>query len=295
MEKIAIALIGPGAVGGTIGAWLMQKGHHEVTLCARTAFSELEVETPNGKIETRPRVITDPAQVQPVDWVLIVTKAYDVLTTAAWLPGLMGPRTHVAVLQNGVEHVARFAPYVAVDRLLPAVVDIPSERTAPGRIRQRRMGTIVVSADEAGAAFVALFQGVPIAVSTSDDFVTVAWAKLAINCAGAISALTLQPGGVSWREDIAEIQRAMVRECVAVGRAEGANLPDDLPDRVVAHYRAAPRDSINSLHADRAAGRPMELDARNGVIVRLGRHHGIATPINAMIVALIEAAVDRTA
>jgi 2-dehydropantoate 2-reductase len=77
---------------------------------------------------------------------------------------------------------------------------------------------------------------------------------------------------------------------VAVGRAEGADLPSDLPDTVVANYRAAPADGINSLHADRAAGRPMELDARNGVIVRLGARHGIATPVNAMVVALINAA-----
>lgn len=49
-------------------------------------------------------------------------------------------------------------------------------------------------------------------------------------------------------------------------------------------------DSINSIHADRIAGRPMEIDARNGIIVRLGRKHGIPTPINEMVVALLEAA-----
>ncbi|HWU13175.1 MAG TPA: ketopantoate reductase C-terminal domain-containing protein, partial [Caulobacter sp.] len=88
----------------------------------------------------------------------------------------------------------------------------------------------------------------------------------------------------------AEIMRALVGECVAVGRVEGADLPSDLPQTVVEGYRAGPPDGINSLHADRAAGRPMELDARNGVIVRLGARHGIATPVNTMMVALLEAA-----
>jgi 2-dehydropantoate 2-reductase len=76
---------------------------------------------------------------------------------------------------------------------------------------------------------------------------------------------------------------------MAVGRAEGAVFEDGLPEKILASQRAAPPDSMNSIHADRAAGRPMELDARNGVIVRLGRKHGIATPYNDMAVALLAA------
>jgi len=287
-----IALIGPGAVGGVVAAYLDQSPGHDVTLCARTPLDRLIVETPRGSIEANPLVLTDREQARPADWVLVATKTYDAAATAAWLPRLVVPHTRIAVLQNGVEHVARFTPFVPAERILPAVVDIPAERSAPGRICQRRMGTIIVPHGEDGCAFATLFAHTPIAVSTTQNFPTVAWTKLALNCAGAISALTLRPGGIAWRDDIAEIQRAMVRECVAVGRAEGARLSDDLPAEVVANYRAAPRDSVNSLHADRAAGRPMELDARNGVIVRLGAKHGIATPVNAMIVSLIEAAAD---
>jgi 2-dehydropantoate 2-reductase len=292
MNTNRIALIGPGAVGGSVAAWLARSAANNVTLCARTPFNRLMVETPDGPIDATPQVLTDPDEATAVDWVLIATKTYDAAATATWFPALVGANTRVAVLQNGVEHVARFTAYLPAGRILPAVVDIPAERVALGHIRQRRMGTIVVPEGADGQAFMQLFASTPIAVSTADDFVTVAWTKLALNCAGAISALTLQPGGVAWRDDIADIQRAMVRECVAVGRAEGARLPDDLPDTVIGNYRASPRDSINSLHADRAASRQMEFDARNGVIVRLGQRHGIATPINAMIIALLRAAAD---
>ena len=84
--------------------------------------------------------------------------------------------------------------------------------------------------------------------------------------------------------------RALVRECIAVGRAEGATLADSIPDDIVAGARRAPKDAGNSMLADRRAGRPMEIDARNGVIVRLGRKHGIPAPMNALMVALLEAA-----
>ncbi|PVM93257.1 2-dehydropantoate 2-reductase [Caulobacter endophyticus] len=283
-----IAVIGPGAVGGTLAAWLALA--HDVTLCARTAFDRLEVETPEQALVASPAVLTDPAAAAPVDWVLVTTKTYDAAGAAAWLAGLVGPDTRVAVLQNGVEHVERFSPYLPADRITPAVVDIPAERTAPGVIRQRRMGWIKVPAGQAGDAFVALFAHTPIEVATTDDFTTVAWSKLALNCAGAVNALTLKPAGVAHRDDIAAIMKDLVAECVAVGRAEGASLSDDLPQQVVAGYRAGPADGINSLHADRLAGRPMEIDARNGVIIRKGAAHGIATPVNALVVALLEAA-----
>ncbi|MFZ0267983.1 2-dehydropantoate 2-reductase [Caulobacter sp.] len=290
-----IAVIGPGAVGGVIAAWLAQNPALRVEVCARTAFDRLEVETPGGPLTATPRVLTAPDQAFPdekggVDWAIITTKTYDAAATGAWLARLVGPDTRVAVLQNGVEHVERFTPYVDAARITPAVVDIPAERSAPGRVRQRRDGTILVPQGAAGQAFTALFAHTPIKVSTTDDFKTAAWKKLALNCAGAVNALTLKPSGVAQREPIADIMRALVAECVAVGRAEGADLPSDLPETVVAGYRSGPADGVNSLHADRAAGRPMELDARNGVIVRLGARHGIATPVNAMVVALLEAA-----
>ncbi len=282
-----IALIGPGAVGGTIAAWLAQT--HDVIVCARTPLDHLEIETPQGVIRAAPRIITDPEQASPGDWVLIATKTYDAESAARWLPALMDASTRVAVLQNGVEHVERFAPFVAPARITPAVVDIPAERNAPGRILQRRFGWIVVPEGQDGADFVSLFSKTRIEVSTSPDWKTVAWKKLCLNSAGAVSALTLKGAGVSRREDIAEIMREIVRECVEVGRSVGADLSDNLPDEVVANSRATDPASMNSLVADRIAGRPMEIDARNGVIVRLGARAGIETPMNKLVVSLLEA------
>lgn len=288
----SIAVIGPGAVGGTVAAWLAQDPEHDVTVCVRTPFETLAVETPEGPISAIPRVATSPEGLKPVDWVLVATKAYDTEGTMAWLAALAGPDTRVAILRNGVEHTAPFEGRIAAGNLVPAVVDIPAERSAPGRVLQRRNGWIKVPAGAAGEAFAALFAHTPIEIQTVEDFTTEAWKKLALNCAGAVNALTLKPARVVHDEGAADVMRALVRECVAVGRAEGADLSDDLPEQVIEGYRGHAPDSMNSLHADRAAGRPMELDARNGVIVRKGAAHGIDTPANAMVVALLNAAAS---
>lgn len=284
----SIAVVGTGAIGATIAAWLIADPALDVTLCVRTPFERLRVETPAGTLESSPMLLTDPAEAAPVDWVIVATKTYDAAGAARWLERLVHDGTRIAVLQNGVEHLARF-PQVDPGRIVPVVVDIPAERNAPGEVVQRRAGSLTVPAGPAGEAFTALFTATPIGLRLTDDWLTAAWAKLAINCAGVVSALTLKPAGIAHDPDIAELMRGLVRECIAVGRAEGAVLGDEVADRVVDGYRTGPADSINSIHADRLAGRETEIDARNEVIVRLGARHGIDAPLNRMAAALVRA------
>ena len=287
-EMTNVAIIGTGAIGATIGAWLIADPALDVTLCARTPFERLRVQTPNGMLESSPRLLTGPAEATPVDWAIVTTKTYDAPGAALWLERLVKDGTRVAILQNGVEHLTRF-PQLSADRVVPVVVDIPAERTAPGEVVQRRNGSLTVPAGPAGDAFAALFAASPIEVRLTEDWRTAAWAKLAINCAGVVSALTLRPAGVANDPEIADLMRGLVRECIAVGRAEGALLTDEVADQVVEGYRAGPADSINSIHADRLAGRETEIDARNAVIVRLGVRHDIDAPLNRMAAALIRA------
>jgi 2-dehydropantoate 2-reductase len=290
MAKTTIALIGPGAIGATVAAWLAQSPDLALTLCARTPVDRLEIDAPGGKIMAEPEMLTDPTDAKPVDWVLVCTKTYDTAGAAAWLERLVGPHTRVAVLQNGVEHVARFAPYVPVERIVPAVVDISAERSAPGRVLQRMNGNILVPAGADGDAFAALFGHTPIEARTTADFTTALFRKLTVNCAGGVCGIVNKPNGVARDPAIAGLMLALAEECVAVGRAEGARLGDDLAASVVRGYQTTAPESINSLHADRMAGRPMEIDARHGVIVRLGEKHNIPTPMNRLAVTLLTAA-----
>jgi 2-dehydropantoate 2-reductase len=284
-----IALIGPGAIGSALLAWLAQSGKHETIACVRTPFDHLEVDTPQGKLTAAPRILTSPNDGSKVDWLLVATKAYDAESAAAWFPKMVGPETRVAVLQNGVEHVERFAPFLERDQIVPVIVDLPAERSAPGRVRQRGRGKLTVADDERGREFAALFSGTPLELVVTKDFLSAAWRKLCINAPGAVSAILLKPSSVANDPLVAESMRAIIREAIAVGRAEGAKLEDEIAEQVVQGYRNAPPDSMNSLHADRAAGRPMEIEARNGVIVRLGRKHRFPTPYNEMTVALLTA------
>ena len=288
-----IAIVGVGAIGGVTAALLQQAGGHELLLCTRRPMSGLSVETPDGLVKLRASFLTSPTETFDVDWVIVSTKAYDIAGAAKWLEKLCSNGAPVAVLQNGVEHRERFAPYLPIETILPVMVDCPAERQAPDRVRQRGVMHLKVPDIALGRDFVKLFAGTAADATTVPDFLSVVWRKLCFNSAGVLSALLLQPAGVVRGDALGDVALQIIRECAAVARAEGANLEENVADAVLAAQRAAPADSINSMLADRQAGRPVEIDARNGVIVRLGRKHQIATPANSMAVALMEAMVAK--
>jgi 2-dehydropantoate 2-reductase len=290
-----ITIIGPGAIGGTVAAWLAQDTANTITVCARTGFDRLVIDTPDGRLEASPRVFTSPRQLRQLGqvwtagWVLIATKTYDIAGTVDWLPELIGEHTRVAILQNGVEHLERFSPYVDTNRLVPVVVDLPAERKAPGLIWQRGKGRLYVPDGVNGRDLVRLFASTALTVNTTTDFLSRAWRKLALNVTGAVSAVLLKSVDSNRYPEIEDVYRRLIRECILVGRAAGAVLEDSLEDEIIAGNRKSPANSINSLHADRLAGRPMEIDARNGAVVRIGRSYGLEAPMNQLMVTLLKA------
>jgi 2-dehydropantoate 2-reductase len=283
-----IAIVGVGAIGAVIAALLQSIEQHELLLCTRRPLPHLNVETPEGSIRINYTNITVPSQAEAVDWVIVATKTYDSPGAGTWVQHLCKQGAPVAVIQNGVEHRERFAPYVSAEQIVPIIIDCPAERRAPESVHQRGPAELFIQADVLGRSFAALFRSSAAQITLTSDFLSAAWRKLCINSAGSISALLGKPAGVFQNEAIGRATLGVVRECAAVGRATGAILDEDLPQKVLAQYRNYPADSVNSLLADRLAGRPMETDARVGAIVRFGQRHNIATPLNGLLLSLLE-------
>ncbi len=284
-----IAIIGVGAIGGVTAALLHMTGQHEIILCTRRPINELLVQTPDGIITAQFANLVDPARTATVvDWVCVATKVYDIRSAAEWLPQLRKTDTPVAIIQNGVEHIENFSPYLPKDRILPVIIDCPAERQPDRSIVLRGGVRMQVKNDPLGARFAALFKGSKAETILEDDFVSALWKKLCLNAAGAVCALLAKPSGALREEALGEIVLDIVAECMAVAKAEGARLDSNLGSKILERFRAAPPDSINSILGDRLAGRPMEYDARNGVIVRKGVLHKIKTPVNKMVVALLK-------
>jgi 2-dehydropantoate 2-reductase len=286
-----IAIIGPGAIGGTVAFAL--SGKHDVVICANQAFDTLAI----TRVQTKEReavpvtVLTAPETAKPVDWVLVCVKSQQTPAVAGWLKALVGKHTRVAVLQNGVEHRERVAPLVPIGTVIvPVVVALPAERVAPGEIEMHGGAQLTVPDDDPSHEFVGLFDGTFVKASTDRDFKTRVWEKLCLNCAGgALSALTLRPDALASTPEMTALGVRFIQETMAVGTAEGAKFADGFVEQLVAMQSSHRVARGNSMYYDRRDGKPLEWDSRNGVVQRLGRKHGIPTPISDVIVPILKA------
>ncbi len=105
---------------------------------------------------------------------------------------------------------------------------------------------------------------------------------------GAIGCLALQPLGALGKGSVRDLAMALFEEVVAVGRAEGAVFPDDFAERTLALFSGPFAEHWESIAVDRREGRHMEWQARNAVVGEMGRIHGIETPLNDAVTALLE-------
>lgn len=288
----AIAVVGPGAIGTTVAATLHDVGRTPL-LCGRTPRDHLTLQDGDRRIIVPGPVRTAPTQIgRTVDLIFLAVKSTQNDMAAAWLAALSGPETVICVLQNGVEQVATLAAYSPRGQIVPAVVWFPAQAQADGSVRLR--GDVRLSLPDTPASRVVAeaLQDTRCAVELAANFSSLAWRKLLQNAVAGLMVLTHRRSGMFGRPDIASLSLAYLRECLAVARAEGAELGDEVPQEILDKFQAAPADMGTSILADQEAGRPLEWDIRNGVISRRGRLHGIPTPISDVLVPLLAAASE---
>lgn len=288
-DNPVIALIGPGAIGTTIAAALHDAGRTP-RLCGRTAHPELRLRDDEGETVVPGPVLTDPTAItRPVDLVFVAVKTTQNADSAGWLRALCDENTVVCALQNGVEQKAQLEPWVNGATVLPSVVWFPAQREPDASVWLRAKPRLTLPEVPQAKRVVDALQGTRCAVELSADFTTVAWRKLLQNAVAGLMVLANRRAGMFRREDISELAQAYLREGLAVARAEGAALNDDVAQEILANFQRAPADLGTSILADRQANRPLEWDIRNGVIQRYGRAHGIPVPISDVIVPLLAA------
>ncbi|GAB3634353.1 oxidoreductase [Microbacterium shaanxiense] len=285
-----VAVVGPGAIGTTIAAALHEAGRTP-TLYGRTPRPGLQLLTGDKRISVPGPVHTDPDQApHPADVVFLAVKATQIDGAAPWLAALCGPDTVVCVLQNGVEQTAMVSPHLPPEaRILPSVVWFPAQAQTDGSVRLRGEARLTLPDARGSLRIAKVLRGTRCAVDLSPDFLAVAWRKLLQNAAAGLMALTGRRSGMFARDDVAALTLAYLQESLRVARAEGARLSDAVPDEVLARFQSFPADLSTSILTDREAGRPLEWDVRNGVVSRLGRVHGIPTPIGDIVTTLLAA------
>jgi len=292
-----IAVFGPGGVGGYFGAHLARAGH-EVHLIGRGAHLEaaraagLRIESPQGAFSARPASATgDPAAIGPVDLVLVAVKTWQLVEAAPTLAPLIGSATVVLPLLNGVEAPDILAAALGPERVLGGLCRIIAYIAAPGVIRHVGAEPTIIfgELDNRRSARVetlrAAFSEAGFGAIVPPDIHVAIWEKFMLVCTwSGLGAVTRAPIGVRLRlPGTRALAQAALREVVAVANARGVALDPMQADATLRFLDTLPYESTASMQRDMMEGRPSELEAQNGAVVRLGQAAGVPTPVHSFL------------
>ena len=294
------AIFGTGGAGGYFGAQLAL-ADEDVVFIARgehlRAIREkgLILETDDGEKVVKAVATDDPAQAGKVDLILMGVKTWQLKDAARSMLPMMHENTFVIPLQNGVEAASDLAEIVGAQRVVDGTCGTITRIVAPGRLRSIghtnfiRFGERDNRQSERVLKLRDMLASAGVRAEIPDDIRVAVWKKFAFSggC-GGINAATRSPAGRtrSVPETRALLQRS-IGEVVAIGQAMGIPLENSVVDETLAFLDSLNYESTPSLLRDIAAGKPSELEAWTGAVVRLGKKVGVPTPVNDVLYAVL--------
>ena len=300
-----IAVMGAGSIGGYFGG-MLARGGQQVTLIARgehlAAIREqgLQIHTDAAQLtiscSDNLRATADPAAAGIADLILLTVKTYQNPAAIPALLPMVGTDTIILCLQNGIDSYQAAAAAAGLEKVLPGAAYIEADRPAPGIIRQSGSVVRIVFGEPAGGwsergkVIRDTMEQAGIPAEFSPDIQQVLWSKFLFiaTMAGVTSLSRETMADLMPRPEWRRVIIACLREIAAVARAAGVNLPATSVDDTLAYIEGSLADLQASMHTDLMAGRPLELEALNGAVVRAGQAVKVPTPINDLIYAALK-------
>lgn len=301
-----VTVIGSGAIGTLYGGWLLSGGADVAFVARGDRYDQIRehgivLTGEAGKIAhagvTVARVASD---LPPADVLLFAVKTYDLEAAAQAAKDSLVPGGLAVGLQNGVDAASMLAAAFDPDQVMVGSVYSAATLSADGTVRYGGRRNDVIIGNQCGAIhplagpLVAHWRKAGVDASISDDIRASLWTKflfLATNA--ALTCLSRQPAGVVYHDPLLlELAERSIAEIAAVAVAEGVGLAKDAPAAALAILKGFPPDVVASMRQDLDAGRRLELEAISGTIVRLGRKHGIATPVHDVAYACLKPFAD---
>ncbi|MGW7646038.1 ketopantoate reductase family protein [Streptomyces bobili] len=289
-NKLTLAILGPGGIGGLLAGLLSRAGHQVICLSGEDTATHLRTQGVRVRSArfgdfTAP-VAADTELRVPVDAVLITVKHTALDAALTRVPSAALGDALLVPFLNGVEHPAALRARYGPQAVAPSVIRVESTRIAAGVIEHASpFAEIDLTGDQVprprlDALARALTEAGPTTRILPDETAAL-WAKMAFLAPFALlttrHALPLGEARTRHRADLT----ALVEETAAVSRACGA--PAD-PAAALARYDAFPPATRSSMQRDAEAGRPLELDAIGGALLRAADLHGVPVPVATRLV-----------
>lgn len=290
-QSTRIAVMGAGAVGGYFGARLAASGQN-VAFIARGKHLEamrrdgLRIKSVQGDLHVRSLFTSVPEEVGPVDLILFCVKSYSTEEAGKKLAPLMGEKTEVLSLQNGVDNPDIIARLWDKSRTLAGVVFIGSRILTPGFIEHSGAGRITLGELEGGMSertktIHQIFSAAQVPCAISTEIRKVMWGKLVWNAPFcAIACLTRATVKEIMESDsLRKLAIGCMEEVIEAGKLQGIELGSSVVAETLSLSQSL-GDFKPSMLQDLESGKPLEHEAFNGVVVNVLRQAGKRAPIN---------------
>ena len=288
-----IAIFGAGSVGGYFGGRLSQAGEDVVFITRGDTLNALltqglRVDSINGDFTVQPVQATDnPSKIGKVDMVLVGVKAWQVPEAAEAMRPMIGPETFVLPLQNGLEAPAQLSEILGEQHVLGGLCGLFCYVAGAGHIVHAgtdpfvKIGEMDNRRSQRVELLLETFKRAGVKAEIPPDIQVAMWMKfLLIAVWSGMGAVTRAPVGI-WRRlpETRRMAELSLQEIIAVAATRGISLPGEALQTIMTMYDGLVPRSTASLQRDVMEGRPSELEAQFGAVVRFGQEADVATPL----------------
>ncbi len=305
-----IAVVGPGAMGCLIAAFLKNKTKEEVWLidknperAKRIRDDGIRIEGISGAFTAKLSVTADSKEVGVSDLVIICVKSYSTEDACKNIKDLVSGSTHVLTLQNGIGNVQILNDYFGPEKVIAGITNHGATLLGIGHVRHAGKGDTIIGKSDGRLSgllrnLAGLLEKCGFDTKVSKDIDSVIWSKLIINVGiNALTAIThLNNGRLAECEEARELLRSAVQEAAKIVKRKRIKLAYDDPIQKVESVCKATATNVSSMLQDVLNQKRTEIDFINGAISRQGKSLGISTPANDVLtnlVKIIEMSYDK--
>ncbi len=288
----SILIIGTGALATLFAARLAASGV-DVTMLGTWQAGLAALAEDGARLDdatgSRVRVINDPSDCKEAKYALVLVKTWQTERAAQQLEICLAENGLAVTLQNGLGNYEILENILGQKRVGRGITTLGATLLAPGHAHLGGYGKVFLEKQPHLSSLVRMMRIANFEIETSNNVQALIWGKLVINA--AINPLTallrIKNGGLLENSHVHNVMGELASEAASVAKACGIVLPFPDPESAVEKVARQSADNMSSMLQDVLRGAPTEVDAINGMIVRLGEKNNVSVPVNRVIWSLV--------
>lgn len=288
MKKTKVGILGIGAIGSIIITGLFKNENLELHHFNRS-IKEMTMVQFYDTFYSFPLDIKQDIYVPlKLDWLIICLKEHQFEDAKNLFQKLISRKTKIAIIRNGIELKEPLLPFATENHILECMINCPTQPDENQVYQQMGNPIITLAQKDLASEFQTLFKNNDFQFRQVEDLKTKSWEKLLESA--SLGAITCLAGETCWifeDEKMKNLYQKLLKEGIQVAKADGATIPSDFVSIMLGKLKTYPKGKGSSMLTDRKLERPIELGAKNGAIVSLGKKYNIETPLNDLVVTLL--------